>query len=72
MAENHTEEILLLTCSEHLTYYNLEQLAGMLHMMVVTVDGELYPISSIRIDEAEHKIYGRGIKMAMHHINVET
>jgi hypothetical protein len=30
--ENQTEEMLLLTCSPHITGYNLEQLAGLLAM----------------------------------------
>ncbi len=61
--ENQTEEILLLTCSPHLTGYNLEQLAGLLRMMVATIDGKICMLDSIRIDEAEHKLYGRGTEI---------
>ena len=58
--DNQTEEILLLTCAPCLTGYNLEQLAGLLNMMVATIDGKICMLDSIRIDEVEHKLYGRG------------
>jgi hypothetical protein len=58
--DEYTEELLLLTCSPHITGYNLEQLAGLLKMMVATIDGKICMLDSIRIDEAEHKLYGRG------------
>lgn len=58
--ENQTEEILLLTCSPHITGYNLEQLAKLLEMMVVSIGENFYVIRSTRIDETEHKIYGHG------------
>jgi hypothetical protein len=58
--ENQTEEMLLLTCSPNITDYNLEQLAKLLEMMVVSIGENFYSIRSTRIDETEHKIYGRG------------
>ena len=56
--EDQADEILLLTYT-HLSGYNLEQLAVVLSMMVETIDGKICSIDSIRIDEVEHKIYGR-------------
>jgi hypothetical protein len=61
--ENQTEELLLLTCSPALTGYNLEQLAGLLAMMVISIDGTFYMVGDTRIDETEHKIYGHGHKL---------
>ncbi len=61
--KNQTEELLLLTCSPHLTGYNLEQLAKLLEMMVICIEREFYFTRSTRIDETEHKIYRRGHKL---------
>lgn len=61
--ENQIGEILLLTCAPCLTGYNLEQLAELLKMMVATIDGKICMLGSIRIDEAEQKIYGRGTEI---------
>lgn len=62
-AENQTAEILLLTCAPCLTGYNLVQLAESLRMMVATIDDKLCSITEVRIDEAEHKLYGRGTEI---------
>ncbi len=61
--ENQTEELLLLTCSPHLTGYHLEQLAMLLEMMVICIEGTFYMVESTRIDEAEHTIYGQEQKI---------
>ncbi len=58
--ENQTEELLLLTCSPHITGYNLEQLAKLLEMMVISIGENFYFIRSTRIDADEHTIYGYG------------
>jgi hypothetical protein len=58
--EDQTEEMLLLTCSPHITGYNLEQLAKLLEMMVISIGENFYFIRSTRIDTDEHKIYGCG------------
>lgn len=63
MTQAHqTEELLLLTYSEYLSGYNLDQLVEALRMMVIGIDGTFYMIDSdsLRIDETERKIYGRG------------
>ena len=58
-----TDELLLLTCSPVLHDVAMEQLAQVLRLTVTTIDGELCSITDVRIDEAEHKIYGRGRKI---------
>ena len=63
MQENQTEEMLLLTCSPHITGYNLEQLAKLLEMMMVSIGESFYMIKSTRIDETGHKIYGHAHKL---------
>jgi hypothetical protein len=55
-----TDELLLLTCSPVIHDVAVEQLAQVLRLTVTTIDGELCSITDVRIDEAEHKIYGRG------------
>lgn len=59
MEKDNPEELLLLTCSPHITGYNLEQLAKLLEMMVVLIDGKNCFIRSTRIDTAGSKIYGQ-------------
>jgi hypothetical protein len=57
--DNQTEEMLLLTCSPHITGYNLEQLAKLLEMMVVSI-GKTSTLS------ARHELMRLSIKsMAM-------
>ncbi|MFL5624266.1 MAG: hypothetical protein ACJ788_01560 [Ktedonobacteraceae bacterium] len=58
-----TDEILLLTCSPLLHDVAMNQLAHMLRLTVTNIDGEICSITDVRIDEAEHKIYGRGRKI---------
>jgi hypothetical protein len=63
MPQEETEEMLLLACLPHITGYNLEQLAKLLEMMVVSIGENFYFIRSTRIDAGEHKIYGHGKKI---------
>jgi hypothetical protein len=56
--ENQTEEMLLLTCSPHITGYNLEHLAKLVEMMVISSGENFYAIRSTHIDAVEHEIYG--------------
>lgn len=59
---HQTDELLLLTYSEYLSGHHLDQLVEALRMMVIGIDGTFYMIDSdsLRIDEAERTIYGRG------------
>lgn len=58
-----TDEILLLTCSPLLHDVALKQLAHVLRLTVTQIDAELCSITDVPIDEAEHKMYGRGHKI---------
>ncbi len=58
-----TDEILLLTCSPVLHNVAMQQLAQVLRFTVTTIDGEICSITDVRIDKAEHKLYGRGHKI---------
>ncbi len=58
-----TGELLLLTCSPVIHDVAMKHLAEVLRLTVATIDGELCSITDVRIDEAEHKIYGRGRKI---------
>lgn len=58
-----TDEIVLLTCSPVIHDVAMKHLAQVLRLTVATIDGQLRSITDVRIDEAEHKIYGRGRKI---------
>jgi hypothetical protein len=57
------DELLLLTCSPVIHNVAMEQLAEVLRLTVTKIDGEMCFLRDVRIDEAEHKIYGRGRKI---------
>ena len=58
-----TDELLLLTCSPVLHDVAMAELAQVLRLTVTQIDGESRFITDVRIDEVEHKIYGRGQKI---------
>jgi hypothetical protein len=60
---NKTEEVFLLAYSPLLHDYALSQLVDVLQNTVTTIEGESCMLRDIRIDEAEHKIYGKGHKI---------
>jgi len=55
-----TDEIVLLTCSPVLHRVAMEQLAEVLRQTVTTINGQICFLAEVRIDEEEHRIYGRG------------
>ncbi|MBO0790291.1 MAG: hypothetical protein J2P36_05005 [Ktedonobacteraceae bacterium] len=54
------EELLLLTYSPVLHEGVLHQLLVALEEAVVTINGKIYAITDVRVDQAAHAIYGRG------------
>ena len=58
-----TDELLLLTYSPVLHDVALKELMNVLQLTITTIDGESYMLGDVRIDEDEHKIYGRGHKI---------
>ncbi len=58
-----TDEILLLTCSPLLHDVAMKQLVQVLELTVTNINGEMCFLTDVRIDEAEHKMYGRGQKL---------
>jgi hypothetical protein len=52
-----------LTCSPVIHDVAMKHLAEVLRLTVAKINGELCSITDVRIDEAEHKIYGRGRKI---------
>ncbi len=60
---NKTAEVFLLSYSPLLHDYALQQLVNVLENTVTTIEGESCMLGDIRIDEKEHKIYGKGHKL---------
>jgi hypothetical protein len=53
------DEQWLVTCSPPLSLVTMNHLASALLGQMIVVGGQYYSISSVRVDEEQHKIYGR-------------
>jgi hypothetical protein len=58
-----TEEILLLSYSPVIHDVALKDLVRVLELTVTIIDGEICALGDIRVDEENHRIYGRGHKL---------